>query len=510
MKLADLTPVERRVWRAFPRGEEVDLRCGGDAGEDGDDHGGPEGDDPASGGTWGPERTVRAEVLRRLLLGEAPEQTEVAALRLIGARISGELNLQYGVVPHPIRLMGCHFDRAPNLYGARTRQLNLTGSWLPALTAATIRVDGVLRLTDARIPGTVRLGGARISGAFFLDRARLGGDDHRAMELNQASVGDDVWGPGLVARGELRMDGARIDGALNLDGAHLSNPGRVALFGPGLTVGAGLRGKALHAEGMIHLMGARITAAVFLREARLAGGGWGNDRYRDRGEPAIALQLSHCQARELLLRDAEPITSGVYLRHANFGVIYAVPEVWPPQVELDGLTYSALEPRLPAERRLELLRRDRQGFVPYAYEQLAASYRRIGDDGAARTVLLAKQRRRRAGLAWHARLWGLAQDATVGYGYRPLRAAAWLIALLVIGSVAYGLQQPPPIEPVAAPAFNPVVYTLDLMLPIIDFHQESAFNPAGWAQWLSYGLIATGWLLATTIATGLTRAINRQ
>jgi hypothetical protein len=54
------------------------------------------------------------------------------------------------------------------------------------------------------------------------------------------------------------------------------------------------------------------------------------------------------------------------------------------------------------------------------------------------------------------------------------------------------------------------VYTLDLLLPIIDFHQESAFNPSGWYQWLSYGLIAAGWILATTIAAGLTRAVNRQ
>ncbi|HEU5160051.1 MAG TPA: hypothetical protein VFU43_23845 [Streptosporangiaceae bacterium] len=504
MKFADLTPVERRVWRAFPRGEEVDLRRDDAPGSDdlADPH------DPVAGGSWGPERTVRAEVLRQLLLGEVTEPAEVAALRLVGARISGELDLQYGTVPHPIRLMGCHFDRTPNLYGARTRQVNLSASYLPGLSAATIRVEGVLRLTDARIPGTVRLGGARISGAFFLDRAHIGGDGERAMELNQAIVGDDVWAPGLVAHGELRMDGARVEGAFNLDEAHLSNPGRIALFGPGLTIGAGLRGKAMHADGMVHLMGARVTAAVFLLDARFTGGGRAPGR--ERAEPAVALQLSHCQARELLLRGAEPITSGVYLRHAQFGVISAAPEVWPPHVELDGLTYSALEPRLPAERRLELLRRDRHGFVPHAYEQLAASYRRIGDDAAARTVLLAKQRRRRAGLAWYARLWGLAQDATVGYGYRPVRAVAWLVALLVAGSVTYGLREPRAIEPATAPVFNPVVYTVDLLLPIIDFHQENAFNPVGWSQWLSYALIAAGWLLATTIATGLTRAVNRQ
>jgi hypothetical protein len=53
--IADLTPAERRVWEAFPLGEGVDFR------EDADD-------DPAAGASWGPERTVRAEVLRALLL----------------------------------------------------------------------------------------------------------------------------------------------------------------------------------------------------------------------------------------------------------------------------------------------------------------------------------------------------------------------------------------------------------------------------------------------------------
>ncbi|MEV3932480.1 MULTISPECIES: hypothetical protein [unclassified Streptomyces] len=40
--------------------------------------------------------------------------------------------------------------------------------------------------------------------------------------------------------------------------------------------------------------------------------------------------------------------------------------------------------------------------------------------------------------------------------------------------------------------------------------QEKAFNPLGWYQWLSYLLIVTGWLLATTIAAGITRSVSRQ
>jgi hypothetical protein len=148
--------------------------------------------------------------------------------------------------------------------------------------------------------------------------------------------------------------------------------------------------------------------------------------------------------------------------------------------------------------------------VPYAYEQLAAAYRRVGDDAGARAVQLAKHRRHRATLSWYARIWGHVQDATVGYGFRPTRAMAWLAALLLVGTVAYGLHHPRPVEPGKAPDFHAAVYTLDLLLPIIDFGQEKAFNPHGGYQWLAYLLIAAGWLLATTVVTGVTRAVSRQ
>jgi hypothetical protein len=306
MKIADLTPAERRLWRAFPTGATVDLRQAGD--------------EPEHGGTWGPERTVRAHVLRALLLSGTPDDGEIAALRLSGARITGVLNLQYATIEHAIRLWACHFEQTPILYGAKVRQLNLSESYLPGLTAATLQVGGVLRITDCRIPGPVQLAG----------------------------------------------------------------------------------------------------------------------------------------------------------------------------------------------ERLELLDRDDDGYVPHAYEQLAAAYRRVGDDAGARAVQLAKQRRHRRTLSWYAKIWGHVQDATVGYGFRPTRAMAWLVALLLVGTVLYGLHHPQPVEPGKAPDFHAAVYTLDLLLPIIDFGQEKAFNPHGGYQWLAYLLIAAGWILATTVIAGITRAVNRQ
>jgi hypothetical protein len=66
------------------------------------------------------------------------------------------------------------------------------------------------------------------------------------------------------------------------------------------------------------------------------------------------------------------------------------------------------------------------------------------------------------------------------------------------------LQRRPPTEPGKPPNFHALIYTLDLLLPIIDFGQEKAFSPGGAYQWLAYLLVAAGWILATT------RAVNRQ
>ncbi|WP_328885912.1 membrane-associated oxidoreductase [Streptomyces sp. NBC_00316] len=495
MEITALTPAERRVRDAFPRGVPVDFRTGVEAE-----------DDPETGQGWGPERTVRADVLRALLIGGAREDGQVPALRILGARITGALDVRYVISECAVLLAGCHFEETPNLYGSQLRQLNLSNSVLPGLTAATVRIDGVLRLTDCRISGPVRLGGSKITQALFFDRARIGVNadgttaphDEAVLQLNHAVVEDDLWWPGLVVHGEVRLDGAAVTGQIRLDDAELHHPGATALQAENLGVGSDVHGVRIRIRGRVDLRGARIPGQLDFAYARLSNPG------------GMALRASGATIGELWLREAAPVRGGMNLRRAKVDLIHADPAVWPQSAQLDGLTYTALLPHLPAGQRLPLLERDAEGYVPYAYEQLTAAYRRIGDDDAARTVLLAKQRRHRATLPGYARVWGYLQDVTVGYGFRPVRAAAWLFSLLLAGSLAYGLHHPPPLKADEAPPFSALFYTLDLLLPIIDFGQEKAFNPQGWYQGLSYLLIVTGWLLATTIAAGITRSVSRQ
>jgi hypothetical protein len=58
--------------------------------------------------------------------------------------------------------------------------------------------------------------------------------------------------------------------------------------------------------------------------------------------------------------------------------------------------------------------------------------------------------------------------------------------------------------------FNAVIYTLDLLLPVVDLGQKHAFDPAGAEQWLSYLLVAAGWVLVTTVAAGAARVLSRR
>ncbi|MFD5159325.1 membrane-associated oxidoreductase [Streptomyces hawaiiensis] len=488
MEIDDLTPAEERVWRAFARGEDVDFREQAD-------------EDPARGADWGPERTVRAAVVRALLLSSPREDGETAALRLAGARITGELRLQYADIDHAVRLSDCSFENAPVLYAARLRQLNLRGSALPGLDAATLRVDGVLRMSDCLFGGPVRLGGAQISGALFMDGAHIDEPPagEPALQLNHISVGDGLSAPGLRARGEVRLTGASVAGSVDLNGARLeAGAGEVAVDAETLTVEGDALLRQADVLGWIGLRGARIAGRLDLSHTRLANPG------------DAALRASSCTIGELWLRKGPRMDGTLNLRRAQVDVLFLEPEVVPEEVLLNSLVYTSLTPHEPAERRLAMLERDGEGYVPHAYEQLTAAYRRIGDDDAARLVQLAKQRRRRATLPWYGRLWGHVQDATVGYGFRPLRAAGWLVSLLVVGSLAYALHHPEPLKADEAPQFNPVFYTLDLLLPVISFGQEAAFAPTGGYQWLSYTLVLTGWILATTVVTGITRTVSRQ
>jgi hypothetical protein len=44
----------------------------------------------------------------------------------------------------------------------------------------------------------------------------------------------------------------------------------------------------------------------------------------------------------------------------------------------------------------------------------------------------------------------------------------------------------------------------------VDFGQGSTYDPQGPQRWLSYPLVAVGWIFVTTVAAGVARVLRRQ
>jgi hypothetical protein len=254
----------------------------------------------------------------------------------------------------------------------------------------------------------------------------------------------------------------------------------------------------LTVAGRLRLAGTVIGGSLTLQHAVLANPG------------GSALEVNSLQVRELVLRPAVPVDGEVDLRNAVIGALRDDPATWPGRLRLDGLTYQALEPLLPVTQRLRWLARDPDGSPPQPYEQLAGYYTALGQPARGRAVLHERERVQRRSRNLAPRIWGLLQDVTVGYGYRPRRALAWLGILLATGSVVFSVVPPPALQTGAAPHFNGIIYTLDLLLPVVNLGQKYAFNPGGPEQWLSYFLIAAGWTLATTVAAGAARVLQRS
>jgi hypothetical protein len=468
----DLSEPERRLWAAYPTGERVDVAAAAD-------------------------RTVRAEVIARLLLGaRAPKPGRVPAVRLRGARIAGRLDVSGGTVGCELRLERCELAEVPDFSNAQARQIRLNDCVLPGFDGGGLRTDGYLSLSGSFVNGQVKLVRARITGGFRMNGTKITNPGDWGLFAGALTVEAGTYWRKAEIIGGARLTGARMGGGFFLYGATLHAPGKDALDGGNMLVEDAMEcSRGFSAAGSIKLRGARVSGTLSFDQATVHAPG------------RRAMQLSHMQVDELILA-LTAVTGEVTLVYSRVGVLLDGPRNWAAELRLNGLTYESLRGGAPADR-LDWVNRDPRGFHAQPYEQLAAWYRGGGHEILARRAQLAKLRARRATQGWTARMWSRLLDVTVGYGYRPSRAALWFALLLAIGTAVFSAEHPHSIkQPDERPHFNAFAYTLDLLVPISAFGQRDAWDPAGWTQWLAYGLIGAGWLLASALIAGVTRVLR--
>ncbi|WP_018654530.1 hypothetical protein [Actinomadura flavalba] len=477
-----MNDAERRLWAAFPTGAQVVL-----------------GDDLPLGPQ--PDRIVRGEIIAQLLLGAGSTVPgAVAAVRLKGAYVIGQIDLGGGNVEPELRLEFCRLVEEPDLSNTQSRQLRMSDCWMPGFDGGGLRADGYLSLSGSVVEGTVRLPRAQLSGGLRMNGTKITSPSPDEWALFSGGLVVEV---GCFARnaeitGGMRLVGARMNGGLYMEGATLRNPGRLALDAQSMVVeDAAEFSQGFTAYGTVRLRNARFNGIVSFSKAVL-----------DSTDPdRMALHASHMTADELLLWPSERIKGRVSLSYSRVQVLMDHPEIWPDRLYLNGLIYETLRGG-ELRDRMSWINRDPE-FHLQPYEQLATWFHSVGHDDLARKVQLAKMRARRRKLNIIGRGWNQLLDWTVGYGYRPWLAFAWFGFLMAVGTLVFSIHQPGPVKPPEElPKFHALIYSLDLLIPIDTFGQQQSFDPDGWSRWIAYGLVSSGWVLATALIAGTARVLR--
>jgi hypothetical protein len=348
---------------------------------------------------------------------------------------------------------------------------------------------------------------------------RMDGTHAKFIDAEQVSVeGSMFFRDGFVSDGGLRLYGSRIGGNLECGGGNFIGKNRLAIDAEHVTIGGHcFFGKGFYAEGEIRLLASTIKGGLILTDQNSA------------------------------------MKSKLDLRFANVGILRDEPISWPQEgdLSLTGFVYGYLDAgeNDDIKSRINWLQRQPQkGFCTQPYEQLACVLRSCGWDEDAKKVLIAKAKDRvergpklTPGIWWWYKIIG----PLIGYGYRPFRAIGWLMAFFVVGILLFGagylngyMIETQKAEMIMSevndkavvneeyPEFNAIVYSLDVLIPIVNLYQVEYWLPnsqhggllvnhrwftlhtGGFLRLFFWLEILAGWLFTSLLIVGLSGRIR--
>lgn len=373
----------------------------------------------------------------------------------------------------------------------------ITGEEL-AEVLSTVLADrpAVVQIMGVRVTGPVDLSHREFHGALWFDRCVFTGPvDLTESTLSSLSVSRCRFDAGLgashmtvthsvlarhtVVNGSFRLRGTRIGGELSLRGARLTCPDGWALYAEICEVAS----SAWLCDGLV------VEGGVTFRTARIGG----------RFQLADAVIGGTVNAQDLTVR-----------------VLDDDPDCWPTGSELTGMSYERIGQRGDARTRLSWLARLVTSYEPQPYTALAHAYEASGHDTAARRVLIAKQRVRRASRRNRvhnlvSRPWSAMLRITIGYGFAPWRAIPWVAGILAAAWLIFATAPASAFttsQPTGEP-FRPFLHAVEALIPLVKVGGTEWIAHGGYVWWHT-GFSALGWFFATVVAAGLAGVFKRE
>ncbi|NEQ93668.1 MAG: hypothetical protein F6K25_24595 [Okeania sp. SIO2G4] len=246
-----LTSVEEKLLKAIVAGEVADYQVKS-----------PELDNPAQVELWGEERILSAEFIYWLCTDvEAFKYFTNHGLQVRGAKISGELNLEFVKFESLLYFTECVFIHKIILRGVKVEEVKFNGSHVVGIDAALIEVRGSLCLNNGfQSKGEVNLGRATIGCILLCNKGHFSNPEGYALIAQGIEVKADVFlRYDFKAEGRVSLSGATIGGQLDCSGGHFSNQEGDALFAENIEVKADvfLR-NGFQAKGRVNLLEATI------------------------------------------------------------------------------------------------------------------------------------------------------------------------------------------------------------------------------------------------------------
>ena len=468
--------------------------------------------DPVQADKWDHQREVRAESIRWLCVDpEASRMVDPRGIRLLGARVTGKLDLSHVKVPFSIAMIRCSIPERMNFDSAEIPKLDLHASSTGEIFAPSInvlgdadigwdshdyggpfRASGEVDLNNSHIGGSLTFG----TGKFHSSAAALEyGSLRAAVDISGATVNGSVaMCCSFEAQGMVVLQTTTVGQGLQCMAGHFNNPGGVALNALAARIGGDVflseldwerYGGQFEADGSVDFTSAHVGGFFYVHQARFKGA----------TGAMHGLNASEIEVAGSMLWQGVELENGaaLVLGGAKVNGFLDDEQSWPKpgNLFLDGFVYTALGPPVDAASRLRWLALQPPGFRPQPYRQLAKFLADNGDETGATQVLIAKDDARYSMFGTLGAVTGGFLKTTIGYGHRPLLAIVWMLLVVTIGWVMVfvgkraGVMRPTwpenvPNSSSSQPDYedlHPFLYSLDVFLPFVNLHQEHYWWP---------------------------------